>query len=374
MLDSRITFLNHGSFGAVPRTVFDAQTVWRRRIEAEPIELLGRRAPDLIEEAKKPIGAWLGMEPSDFGFVTNATEGVNAVLQSLQLGAGDELLTTNHVYPAVRQSMRNLASRCGASYREVELNPPFETSEKLAATVIEAVGPSTRLLVIDHVTSPTAIVLPVEAIAAACALRGVEVLVDGAHAPGMLRLDVARVGATYYTGNLHKWMCAPKGAAFLWVSQGRQHAVHPLIISHYFEEGFAKEFGWQGTRDISAWLTAPAAIAFMAELGWDGIRKYNHELVVWVQGILCEKWGVAAMSPMDGRLIGSMATVPLPAPLDRLTPEQSLQLQQTLYSEHQMEVPVMFWNGRTHVRPCCQVYNVAAEYERLGEIVARMMG
>ena len=372
LLDPRITFLNHGSFGAVPRVVFEEQAQWRRRIEAEPIELLGRQAGALIEAAKQPIGAWLGMRADDFGFVTNATEGVNAVLHSLTLNPGDELLTTNHVYPAVRQAMRNIAARSQAAYREVALNPPFESPRQIGAAVLNAIAPATRLLVIDHITSPTAIVFPVETITTECAKRGIDVLVDGAHAPGMLPLDVAAIGATYYTGNLHKWPCAPKGAAFLWVAPDRQKAVHPLIISHFLGEGFAKEFSWQGTRDISAWLTAPRAVAFMADLGWDRIRAYNHNLAVWAQRLLCDEWGVAALSSVDGQMIGSMATIPLPAPLDRLTTLQSLQLQQWLYNEHHIEVPVTCWNGRTHLRPCCQIYNEAAEYERLGKVIAQM--
>jgi isopenicillin-N epimerase len=288
LLDEGITFLNHGSFGAVPRIVFEAQTEWRRRIEADPIELLGRHAQELVDEAKRPIGEWLGMRGEDFGFVTNASEAVNAVLHSIDLKEGDELLTTSHVYNAVRLAMRLRVERRGGSYREIAVPLPVSSAEQIAAIVLDAIGPRTRLLVIDHVTSPTAIVFPVEAIVAGCNARGVEVLVDGAHAPGMLPLEVPKIGAAYYTGNLHKWPCAPKGCAFLWVRPDRREGVHPLVVSHHFGEGLAREFGWQGTRDLSAWLTAPRALEFMAELGWEAVRTHNHAMAVWVQ----QRWAI----------------------------------------------------------------------------------
>jgi isopenicillin-N epimerase len=371
MLDERIAFLNHGSFGAVPRIVFDEQTAWRRKIEAEPIEYLGRRAQELVAAAKRPIGEWLGMSVDDFGLVTNATEGINAVLQSLDLRPGDELLTATHVYNAVRQSIGVIAARRGATCREIDLPLPFASAENIVDRVVAALSPRTRLLVIDHVTSPTALIFPVEAIAAACAGRGVDVLVDGAHVPGMLPLNVSKIGAAYYAGNLHKWPSAPKGSAFLWVRPDRQAGIHPLAISHHRGEGLAREFAWQGTRDLSAWLTIPCALAFMSELGWPRIREHNHAMAVWVQQMLCRRWGVEPISPLDGRMIGSMATLPLPAPLDRLTTAQAEQLQQRLYSEERIEAPIMLWKDRTFVRPCCQVYNTAAEYERLAEVILR---
>ena len=372
LLNDQITFLNHGSFGALPRVVFDAQTEWRRRIEADPIELLGRRAPELVANAKRPVGALLGMRDDDFGLVTNATEGINAVLQSLEIQPGDELLTTTHVYNAVRQAMKLLAERRGATYREVDIPLPVASAEGITALVVGAFSSRTRLLVVDHVTSPTALIFPVHAIASACAERGVDLLVDGAHAPAMLPLDVPGVGAAYYAGNLHKWPCAPKGCAFLWVRPDLQSRVHPLAVSHLHGQGLSREFSWQGTRDFSSWLSIPRAFEFMADLGWERIREHNHRMAIWVQRMLCERWGVTPISPIDGSMIGSMATVPLPPPLDRLGIEQSLLLQQRLYSEYQIEVPVTPFGGRILVRPCCQVYNAPADYERLAEVVSTM--
>lgn len=386
MLDERYTFLNHGSFGAMPRVVFEEQERWRRRIEAEPIELLGRRGHQLIAEAKRPVVQWLGMREEDFGFVTNATEGINAVLCSLDLKPGDELLTTTHVYNAVRQSMKHIAQSAGGAYREVDLPLPVDgvdpngaaapdgIAEPIVAAVLGALTPSTRLLVIDHITSPTALLLPVQRITAACAARGVPVLVDGAHAPGTIAgLNVPAMGAAYYAGNLHKWACCPKGSAFLWARPDLQSRIHPLAVSHHYGEGFAREFGWQGTRDISAWLTVPAAIAFMEELGWDRVIEHNHALAVYAQRLLCEIWNVSPLSPLDGRMLGSMATVPLPGRLAQLSGEQVVRLQQRLYDTYRIEVPIVQWAGRCFVRPCCQVYNEAHDYRRLADVVREVV-
>ena len=367
LLAPGLTFLNHGSFGAVPRAVFEAQDQWRRRIEADPIEMLGRRCPELVAAAKVPVGRRLGMAPADFGFVTNATEGVNAVLRSLPLSAGDELLTTNHVYHAVRQTMRLAARRAGAAVREADVPLPVASAEAVVERVMGGVGPRTRLVVIDHITSPTGLVFPAERIVAECRSRGVDVLVDGAHAPAQVALDVAAVGATYYAANLHKWCCAPKGTAVLWVTPDRQPEVHPTVVSHHLDEGFAAEFGWQGTRDKSAWLTAPAAIAFLEDLGWDAVRKHNHAMAVWAHRMLVERWGVEPISPMDGSLLGSMATVRLPG---KLAGSDCGPLQQRLHDDFRIEVPVVGWGGGQMIRVSCHAYNVPDDYERLASVIA----
>jgi isopenicillin-N epimerase len=369
LLDDRTTFLNHGSFGACPRAVVEEQNDWRRRIEAEPIELIARRGPELLDTVKRAVGQWLRMPTSDFGLVTNATEGINAVLRCLKLSPGDELLSTNHVYFAVRQAMRYVAGEAGAVYREIDLPVPVASDEQVAGTVLSGLSGKTRLLVIDHITSPTALVFPIERIVAGCADRGVDVLVDGAHGPGMVPLNVPAIGAAYYAGNLHKWACCPKGSAFIWARPDRQAGIHPLVISHYFGEGFEREFSWQGTRDMSAWLTVPRALQFMADLGWERVMGHNHAMAVWVNQMLCDRWGVQSLSPPDGQMLGSMATVPLPVPLDRLPRPEIPAFQQRLYSEHHIEIPVVSWGGRNFVRPCCQVYNVAADYERLADVI-----
>ena len=372
MIRDDIAFLNHGSFGALPRVVFEKQNDWRRRIEAEPIELIGRRGEALVEEAKVPVGQTFGMTPANFGFVTNATEGVNAVLRSLKLSEGDELLTTDHVYGAVRTTMKQVARQASAVCREVEIPLPAMSAGEIVDRVTKAISPRTRLLVMDHVTSPTALVFPVQAMVDECRKRKVEVLIDGAHGPGMLPLDVERIGADYYTANLHKWVCAPRGTAFLWVSPKHQSTVHPTVISHNLDQGFAREFAWQGTRDFSSWWTAPAAIAFMTDLGWDAVRQHNHQLATWAQQMLVSRWGVEPISPLDGSLLGSMATVRLPGKLGELDGQPAVDFQQRLYSEFGLELPVVRFAGRTHIRVSCQVYNVVAEYEKLAAVIEKL--
>jgi isopenicillin-N epimerase len=369
LIEPGLAFLNHGSFGATLGVVFDEQTVWRRRIEGDPIELLGRRRVELVEAAKCPVGDWLGMRPEDFGLVTNATEGINCVLRSLEFSPGDELVTTSHVYNAVRQAMRYVAQRSGATYREIELAVPIDSPEAIERAVLGALSSKTKLLVIDHVTSPTALVMPIERIIAGCAERGVDVLVDGAHGPGMLAMDIGELAPAYYAGNLHKWTCAPKGCGFVWVRPDRQSKIHPLVISHHFEQGMAKEFSWQGTRDISAWLSAPLAIEYFAELGWDQVMAHNHAMAVWAQQMLCERWKVTPISPADGTMLGAMATVPLPAALQELTEKELGELQRRLHDEQRIEVALLRWAGRNYVRPCCQIYNVGEEYERLAGVI-----
>jgi isopenicillin-N epimerase len=374
MLRPDVTFLNHGSFGAVPRAVFEEQERWRRRIEAEPIELLGRRHAEMIEAAKGPLAELVGARPEEIGLVTNATEGVNAVLGSLHPRAGDELLTTTHVYNAVRMAMRAAAGRAGATYREVDARTPVMSSRQIVESIEGALSDRTRLLVVDHVTSPTGLVFPIAEIAAACAGRGVDVLVDGAHAPGMLDLDLPSLGVAWYAGNLHKWTCAPKGCGFVWARPDRAAELHPTVISHNFGQGLAPEFNWQGTRDTSAWLTIPTALAFMSGLGWERVRQHNHALATWAHRMLVDRFGVEPISPLDGSLLGATATVRLPGKLASLDEKQTAAMQQDLYTTDRIEVPLVPWQGVLHLRVSCQVYNRPEDYRRLADVILRRVG
>lgn len=377
MLRPDITFLNHGSFGAVPRKVFEAQAQWRQRIEAEPVELLSpaRQGAELLDAAKRPVAQLLRMPPDDFGLVTNATEGINAVLRALprdRQDQRDELLTTTHVYNAVRKAMQFVADRDGWTYREIDVPLPVSSADDIADRVIDSLSDRTRLLVIDHVTSPTALIFPVKQITAECARRGIDVLIDGAHAPGMLDLDVPSIGATYYAGNLHKWCCAPKGSGFLWVRRDRQKEVHPLIVSHHLGEGFKAEFGWQGTRDVSAWLTIPTALQFMSELGWETVRSHNHVLATWAHMMLVSRLKLVNLSPLDGNLLGSMASFPLPPPLHTMNEAQITQMQRRLYDQYRLEMPLMLWQGKYYFRISCPAYAKPQDLIRAAEVVEQI--
>jgi isopenicillin-N epimerase len=374
-----VVFLNHGSFGATPRAVLEAQTAWRRQLEANPVEFLDQRGRTEMEKAKQVVGGFVGAQPQDFGFVTNATEGINAVLRSLRFAPGDELVSTNHVYNAIRQTMRYVARETGAKPVEVEIPLPIRSGDEVADAITGALGDRTRLVVLDHITSPTAVVFPVERICALCAERGIDVLIDGAHAPGMIDLDIERLGAAYFAGNLHKWVCGPKGAAFLWVRPDKQPGIHPNTISHFLDEGLPAEFGWQGTRDVTAWLGAADAIRFMDRtLGWDRIRRHNHQLAVWVQALWCRRWGESGgcgaepATPLDGSMLGSMATVALPLQA-RQRFESPEALQARLFEAHCIEIPIIDWSGRWWIRASCQVYNTPDQYEHAADVATELI-
>lgn len=371
-LDGSYDFLNHGSFGSVPFVVQEAQRRHRDAIESRPIEMLGRRCRELLEPARVALARLVGAEPKAVGFVTNATEGVNAVLRSIDLRPGDVLVTTDHVYNAVRQAMRYVARRAGAEIRIVDVPVPLDDPNDVVERLGAAIDPRTRLVLVDHITSPTALVLPVADIVRMCRERGVECLVDGAHAPGMLPLDVTALAPTYYTGNLHKWVCAPKGCGFLWVNDARRRAVHPATVSHFLDEGFDVEFDWQGTRDISAWMAARDAIAMWDAVGWDRMRAHNHGLARWVQRSLCERFGTDPLTPHDGhrgrQMIGFMTTVPLPAEAQARF-ETVETFAAALYERFRIEIPIIAWAGRWHCRASCQVYNRPQQYRRLADAV-----
>ena len=362
-----VAFLNHGSFGAVPRVVAAAQEQWRHRIEAEPIEVLARRSPELLETVRGKLGEFLHTAPANLGLVTNATEAVNAILRDYPLHLGDELLTTDHVYNAVRQTMRHTVRRAGAEVREVAIPLPALSSADITDRILAAITPRTRLLVIDHITSPTALVFPIAEIIRACRCRGVDVLVDGAHAPGMIDLDLDALAPTFYTGNLHKWVCAPRGSAFLYVHPDRQRQTHAPVISHDLDQGFIREFAWQGTRDLSAWLAIPAAIDFLAQFGHAAVRRHNFELCRWAHELLCTRLNVEPISPLDGSLLGSIATVRLPVRRDG---GHWPDFQQRLYDEYRIEVPLVWWNEQAFVRTASHIYNRPEEYERLARVLS----
>src|SRR5262249_55093150 len=296
-LDPHTAFLNHGSFGACPAEVLDAQRAWRERLERQPVQFLSRDLEGLLDETRAALGAFLGADPDDLAFVANATSGVNTVLRSLTLGRDDEVLVTDHAYGACRNAAEFVTRRAGARLVSVHIPFPLQSVEQIVGPVLAAVTRRTRLALLDHVTSPTGLVFPIARLVAALQIRGVDVLVDGAHAPGMLPLDLRRLNAAYYTGNAHKWLCAPKGAAFLWVRRDRQALVHPLPISHGFSDSrldrsrFRLEFDWMGTIDPTAILCIPAALQFMEGRhpgGWPAVMSRNHALAVTARRGLCE--------------------------------------------------------------------------------------
>ncbi|MDG2055538.1 MAG: aminotransferase class V-fold PLP-dependent enzyme [Phycisphaerales bacterium] len=371
-LDPRVNFLNHGSFGARPREVMRHQGMLRDQFEAAPIEVLDRkwRGQSLLA-ARDEVASFLGASGEDIGFVHNASTGVACVLRNLKWSKGDEIVTTDHAYNAVFQMMRYIDTYEHPSMRQIKLPFPVSGHDEIIERVMAGISASTRLLVIDHVTSPTGLRLPVEQICNRCRELDVEVLVDGAHGPGMLDLEVPAIGCDYYTGNLHKWVCAPPGSAFLWVDRDKQRGIHPLVVSHHYEEGFAQEFVWQGTGDMTPWLTAPIAIQWLGQFGWDRIRKHNRDMVLWAQSHLCRSWSVEPASPRDGSMLGSMAAIELPGHADLWAShwKDAAGLMDHLYQIHLLEVPVMTMWNKWWVRISCHLHNSPQQYEHLAAVI-----
>jgi isopenicillin-N epimerase len=376
-LERGVAFLNHGSYGACPREVLDHQAALRAEMEAEPVRFLGRDLDGRLDAAREAVAAFVGADADDLAFITNATSGVNAVLRSLSLSSADELLTTDHAYAACRNTLDFVAGRSGAQVTVAVLPWPVASPEPIVDAVMAKVTPRTRLALLDHITSPTGFILPIERLIMELARRGVETLVDGAHAPGMVPLDLRTLGATYYSANCHKWLCAPKGSAFLWVRRDRQADIRPLTISHGAtavrpgRSRFRLEFDWTGTQDPTGWLTVPKAIDYMGALvpgGWPALMARNRALALAARELL----GVAAGSPAPcpDAMIGSLASVILP---DSPTMETGWRvrdpLQGRLFDRWRIEVPIMRWPAapKRLLRISAQLYNSPEQYSHLAQ-------
>lgn len=368
MLDPAVTYLNHGSFGACPTAVLHTQTLLREQLEREPVDFLDATLPERLGEARRVLAAFVGADPADLAFVTNATAGVNAVLRSLPFTSQDELLLSNHTYAACRKTLEYVAARTGARPVVVDLPFPVESPQQIVSAVLAAVTPRTRLALLDHVTSPTALVLPIATLVRELRAHGVETLVDGAHAPGMVPLDLARLGAAYYTGNAHKWLCAPKGAAFLYVRRDCQRDLHPTVISHGYPQGFLAEFDWTGTCDPTAWLCIPEALRVMGALlpgGWPQVMARNHTLALQARTLLLE--ALALPAPCPAEMIGSMASIPLPGAKPE-APGAGLDTKalHAWFRERGIETWLHPY-PRPLVRLSAQLYNDAQQFERLAQ-------
>lgn len=384
-LDRKVIFLNHGSFGSCPRAVLNFQQGLRDRLERQPVQFLVRDLEGLLDDARASLARFLGANPDNLVFVTNATSGVNTVLRSLQFQPGDELLVTDHEYNACRCALDYAAQRNGARVVVAQIPFSIQSEDQIVRAILEQVTPRTRLALIDHVTSPTALVLPIARLVRELAAQGVDTLVDGAHGPGMVPIHLSELNAAYYTGNCHKWLCAPKTAAFLHVRADRQELIHPLSISHGFNSArtdrsrFQLEFAWTGTTDPTPCLTVPEALRYMGGLlpgGWPEIMARNRTLALQAQGILCQSLQISAPCPES--MVGSMAAFPLPPNQPARTSRSPLyedELQGALLRDHGIEVPVIPWPSSSQrlIRISAQLYNSTVHYQSLAVALQKLV-
>ncbi|MBP6421731.1 MAG: aminotransferase class V-fold PLP-dependent enzyme [Propionivibrio sp.] len=370
LLDPEITFLNHGSFGACPREVLDAQRNWQMEMERNPVEFLGRRSADLLFQARMALGQALGGRADELVFVPNSTTGVNIVAQSFALQPGDEVLTTNLEYGACDAAWHRVCAQSGAQYRRVEVPLPFDR-EAVANLLMSAVSSRTKLIYFSHITSTTALILPAAEICAAARERGIATFIDGAHAPGQIPLDLDAIGADFYVGNCHKWLCAPKGSAFLHARIQHHSMLDATVISWGYAQGtgghsgfdaylgtslFERRMQWQGTRDISAWLTVPAALNFQAKHDWLQVQVRCHELAKVALDVLTKRFGTHPIARDDDW--AQMVAIPV-------APQDPDLLRKRLYEESHIEVPVTSHGKEVFVRVSVQGYNTLEDIERL---------
>jgi isopenicillin-N epimerase len=366
LLDESVTFLNHGSFGATPRAVFERYQDWQLELERQPVLFLARRLQSLLEDARCELGRYIGADPDDLVFVPNATAGVNVAAWPLGLQPGDEVLSTDLEYGALDLMWEHVCGDFGAQYVRTPIRLPVESEEAIVETIWSRVGPRTRVLFLSHHTSSTALTLPVAELCRLAREAGIRTIVDGAHVPGHLPLNLRELNVDFYAGNCHKWLCAPKGAGFLYVRSELQRDVHPLLISWGYEgddPSFVSRHEMQGTRDPSAYLTVPDAIAWQRENDWDTVRTRCHELARRAVAEL----GLEALVP-DTRhdLFGQMVTLRLPA----TAPPG---LQERLYDDYRIEVPVVERGDDRFIRASFQGYNDEADLDRLREALASLL-
>ena len=360
LLEPGTAFLNHGSYGAAPRSVLAAADRWRQRMEANPDRFMREILPGELRKTVGRLARFLHAKERDLAFVENATAGVNAVLRSRRLRPGDEILATTHTYNAVRQTLRHVCAMSGARLIEAQIDLPVPDENALFEAFKDKFSKRTRLVVLDHISSPTGLIFPVERIARLARRNGAQVLVDGAHAPGQLPLDIPGLGVDWYAGNCHKWLFAPKGCGFLWARPDAQAGLHPAVISHGYGKGLAAEFDWTGTRDFCNWLAVPEALEFFRQLGPARVRAYNHRIVTDAAIRIAMAWDC----PLDGppSLHGSMMAIRVPERLQRL---DARRLMSSILARHGIVVVIMAIGGAQWARLSGQIYNEPADYDRL---------
>ncbi len=366
LLDPQVIYFNHGSFGATPRPVFESYQRWQRELEYQPTKFFGR-AGGLLEQSRQALAAYLGTTSANLAYVTNATTGLNVVARSLALSPGDEVLATDHEYGALDRTWRYMGKRQGFQYFNHPISLPVTSPEGFVEELWEGVTPRTRVIFMSHITSPTALIFPVAEVCRRAREQGILTVIDGAHAPGQIPLCLDALGADFYSGNLHKWLCAPKGAAFLYARTDVLHLIEPLVVSWGYQSDrpgpspLVDYVESQGTRDISAFLAVPDAIRFYETHHWDEVRAICHEILSQTVQQIADLSGKNPISPLSDGWFSQMASAPLP---DRIDPAA---IHQHLYNDYCIEIPVIDWKGHKLTRISFQGYNTPEDAQALVE-------
>src|SRR5271157_889975 len=373
LIDPKVIFLNHGSFGATPIPVFESYQRWQRELEKQPVEFLGRRATDLLANARQILANYLGTKRDNLVFVMNATVGLNTVARSLKLSNDDEVLSSDHEYGAIDRTWRFLSQKDGFKYINHSISLPVTTPNDFVNSFWKSVTPKTRVIFLSQITSPTAMIFPVHEICIKARSEGILTVIDGAHAPGQIDLSLDKLGADFYSGNLHKWLCAPKGSGFLYARPEVQHLIEPLVVSWGWESEnpgpsrFVDYQEWTGTRDISAFLAVPDAVCYQEQHHWDQVKTYCHALASDARRRITTITGMEPFYPDSETWYAQMGSAPLPANLDINF------LKSRLYDDYNIEIPVIKWNGHNILRYSFQAYNTMEDVSALESALTQLL-
>ncbi len=369
LLDPDVVFLNHGSFGACPASVFAAYQEWQRQLENQPVAFLGRRADALMDEARSRLAAYLNTAPENIVFVVNATAGMNMVARSLPLEPGDEVLSTDQEYGAVDKTWQFVCCKTGAQLIRHTVQLPVSDHQAFVEALFKEVTPRTRVISISHITSPTALIFPVTEICRRARALGILTVIDGAHAPGQIPLNLSCLDADFYIGNCHKWMCAPKGVGFLYARPEHHDLIEPLIISHGWDanNSFVARNQWQGTRDLAPFLSVPAAIDFMERYNWPAVQARCHAMARQLQLELGALTGLPPLAADSDLWLGQMVAAPLP-------PCNPDSISAALYQRYRVEAPLITRPGAVLIRVSFQAYNTEADAQALLYALSELFG
>lgn len=377
LLDPDVVFLNHGSFGATPKPVFAAYQEWQRRLERQPVYFISHELWDHLAHAREQLGRYVGVPGSDLVFIPNSTFGLNVVARSLPLGPDDEVLTTNHEYGACDNVWHFLSQKQGFRYVQQPITLPVTSAEAIVDQLWQGVTPRTRFIFLSHITSATALTFPIAEICRRARAAGIITIIDGAHAPGQLPLDLTAIAPDFYFGNTHKWLCSPKGSAFLYARPDQQALIEPLVVGWGWGDGRTLTFGsnfldytqWLGTNDLSAYLAVPDAIQFQEAHNWTAVRAQCHTLLRQTMHQIGELTGLPSIYPADSHagFYHQMATIPLP----QLANVEAFKM--ALLNQFRVEVPIVTWNGRHFIRVSIQAYNTPQDVEVLLEALAVLL-